>query len=100
MKNQYDLSKLKSRKNPYTSQVKPAQLKANAYAQGNAIHITSAQDQHSPKDAWHVVTQSAGHVQPTMQMKSANAINDEAGLEREAEALGLRALRRSDDTPS
>ncbi|MEL6536752.1 MAG: DUF4157 domain-containing protein, partial [Bacteroidota bacterium] len=73
---------------------KPAQLNAHAYAQGTDIHLASGQERHLPHEAWHVVQQKQGRVQPTMQMKGA-AINDNAGLEREADVMGLRAGRYS-----
>ncbi|MBI3240151.1 MAG: DUF4157 domain-containing protein [Flavobacteriia bacterium] len=71
---------------------KPSQLQAHAYAQGNEIHVASGQEKHLPHEAWHVVQQKQGRVQPTMQLKGKVAINDDAGLEREADAMGARAL--------
>ena len=47
----------------------PAQLNALAYAQGADIHVAPGQEQHLPHEAWHVVQQAQGRVQPTMQMK-------------------------------
>lgn len=47
---------------------KPAQLNALAYAQGSDIHLAPGQEQHLPHEAWHVVQQAQGRVQPTMQM--------------------------------
>src|SRR4051794_29532114 len=68
---------------------KPAQLQALAYAQGTDIHVAPGQEQHLPHEAWHVVQQKQGRVQPTMQMKDV-AINDDAGLERETDVMGTR----------
>src|SRR5687767_11322353 len=48
---------------------KPTQLQALAYAQGTDIHIAPGQEKHLPHEAWHVVQQKQGRVQPTMQMK-------------------------------
>jgi hypothetical protein len=48
---------------------KPAQLNALAYAQGTDIHVASGQDRHLPHEAWHVVQQKQGRVQPTVQVK-------------------------------
>ncbi|MCA8830315.1 eCIS core domain-containing protein [Hymenobacter pini] len=52
---------------------KPAQLQAHAYAQGTDIHLAPGQEQHLPHEAWHVVQQKQGRVQPTIQMKAADA---------------------------
>lgn len=52
---------------------KPAQLNAHAYAQGSDIHVAPGQEQHLPHEAWHVVQQAQGRVQPTMQMKAGGA---------------------------
>ncbi len=71
---------------------KPAQLQAHAYAQGTNIHIASGQERHLPHEAWHVVQQKQGRVRPTMQMKGKININDDAGLEKEADIMGARAL--------
>lgn len=74
---------------------KPAQLDAHAYAQGGDIHLAPGQDHHLPHEAWHVVQQKQGRVRPTMLAHGA-AVNDDPGLEREADAMGARALRQSD----
>lgn len=70
---------------------KPAQLQAHAYAQGSQIHLGPGQEKHLPHEAWHVVQQKQGRVQPTMQMKGVN-INDNAGLEREADVMGDKVM--------
>lgn len=70
----------------------PAQLNAHAFAQGSDIHIAPGQERHLPHEAWHVVQQAQGRVQPTTQMKAGVAINDDAGLESEADAMGAKAL--------
>jgi len=71
---------------------KPAQLHAHAYAQGNQIHVAPGQEKHVPHEAWHVVQQKQGRVQPTMQMKGKVNINDDAVLEKEADVMGAKAL--------
>lgn len=71
---------------------KPAQLNAHAYAQGTDIHIAPGQEQHLPHEAWHVVQQAQGRVKPTMQMKAGVPVNDDPGLEREADVMGARAM--------
>ncbi|MFZ3018167.1 MAG: DUF4157 domain-containing protein [Gallionella sp.] len=70
----------------------PAQLNALAYAQGTDIHVAPGQEQHLPHEAWHVVQQAQGRVKPTMQMKGGVPVNDDAGLEHEADVMGGRAL--------
>jgi hypothetical protein len=72
---------------------KPAQLNAHAYAQGTDIHLASGQEKHLPHEAWHVVQQKQGRVQPTMMMKAKVPINDDQGLEKEADIMGARALQ-------
>ena len=69
---------------------KPAQLSALAYAQGTDIHVAPGQEQHLPHEAWHVVQQKQGRVQPTMQMQGVD-VNDNAGLERESDVMGNKA---------
>ena len=73
---------------------KPAQLHAHAYAQGNDIHLGSGQQHHLAHELGHVVQQIEGRVQPTMSVDGV-AINDNAGLEKEADMLGDKALRTS-----
>jgi hypothetical protein len=70
----------------------PAQLNALAYAQGNDIHLGPGQEQHLPHEAWHVVQQRQGRVQATMQMAGVG-VNDDVGLEREADVMGGRAVQ-------
>ena len=71
---------------------KPAQLNALAYAQGNEIHLGPGQERHLPHEAWHVVQQRQGRVSPTMQMAGVG-VNDDKGLEREADLMGGRAVQ-------
>jgi hypothetical protein len=72
---------------------KPAQLSAHAYAQGTDIHLASGQEKHLPHEAWHVVQQKQGRVKPTMQMKGKVNVNDDKGLEKEADVMGVKALQ-------
>lgn len=73
---------------------KPAQLNANAYAQGSNIYLASGQEQHLPHEAWHVVQQRQGRVQPTLQING-TAVNDNPKLEQEATILGGKAANYS-----
>jgi hypothetical protein len=70
----------------------PAQLNALAYAQGNDVHLGPGQEQHLPHEAWHVVQQRQGRVAPTLQMAGV-PVNDDAGLEQEADVMGAKALQ-------
>jgi hypothetical protein len=72
---------------------KPAQLNALAYAQGRDIHVAPGQEQHLPHEAWHIAQQAQGRVQPTLAMNGNVPVNDDAGLESEADAMGARALQ-------
>lgn len=71
---------------------KPAQLNAHAYAQGTDIHVAPGQEQHLPHEAWHVVQQKQGRVQATMQMKAGVPVNDDKGLENEADVMGAKSF--------
>lgn len=82
----YDLSNVKVH---YNSD-QPAKLQAHAYAQGKDIHVGPGQEKHLPHEGWHIIQQRQGRVQPTKQLKS-TAINDDAGLEKEADVMGNKA---------
>ena len=71
----------------------PAQLNALAYAQGTDIHVAPGQERHLPHEAWHVVQQAQGRVRPTMQMKDGVPVNDDHGLEHEADVMGAKAAQ-------
>ncbi|MDB4918385.1 DUF4157 domain-containing protein [Mucilaginibacter sp.] len=73
----------------------PAQMQAHAYAQGTDIHIAPGQEKHLPHEAWHIVQQKQGRVRPTTQMKGKLNINDDNGLEKEADVMGDKAMRTS-----
>jgi len=68
---------------------RPAQLHAHAYAQGSDLHSSPGQERHLPHEAWHVVQQALGGVQPTMPLENGGLVNDDAGLEREATISSL-----------
>jgi len=72
---------------------KPAQLQAHAYTQGNDIHVAPGQEKHLAHEAWHVVQQKQGRVPATRQLKGTTPINDDAGLEKEADIMGTKALQ-------
>jgi hypothetical protein len=70
----------------------PHQLNAHAYAQGTDIHVAPGQEQHLAHEAWHIVQQKQGRVKPTLQMKQGVPVNDDKGLEHEADVMGAKAL--------
>lgn len=78
---------------------KPIQMKAFAFAQGNSIHIAPGQDHYLAHEAWHVVQQKQGRVIPSIQMKDGTEINNDLGLEQEADEMGTKAafLEGSDE---
>lgn len=89
--------------NVHRNSDKPAQLQAHAYAQGTDIHLAPGQERHLPHEAWHVVQQKQGRVKPTMQLMDQDPtpnmankygvnINDDAGLEQEADVMGMKAF--------
>ena len=71
----------------------PAQMQAHAFAQGNDIHVAPGQEKHLGHEAWHVVQQRQGRVKPTKQLKGGVGVNDDAGLEREADVMGAKAMQ-------
>ncbi|MFT4925160.1 MAG: hypothetical protein ACI8WB_001250 [Phenylobacterium sp.] len=73
---------------------KPAAVQAHAYAQGSDIHLASGQEHHLPHELGHVVQQAQGLVKPTTSV-GGMAVNDNAGLESHATALGNKALQRA-----
>ncbi|EAY24047.1 eCIS core domain-containing protein, partial [Microscilla marina] len=72
---------------------KPAQLKANAYAQGNDIHLGPRQEKHLPHEAWHIAQNKEKDIKPTTQTKDGVNINDDPKLEKEADVMGEKALQ-------
>lgn len=71
---------------------KPQQLEAHAYAQGSDIPIAPGQERHLPHEAWHVVQQAEGRVRPIAPL-GGSPVNDDAGLEAVADAMGGRAIQ-------
>lgn len=82
----FDLSDV----NVHFNSAKPAALQALAYTQGTDIHLAPGQERHLSHEAWHVVQQKQGRVQPRFQLKG-EQINDDQGLEREADRIGTQA---------
>ena len=76
----------------------PAQINAHAYAQGTDIHLGPGQEKHLPHEAWHVVQQKQGRVKPTLQLQGKIKVNDDVGLEKEADAMGKMTLGNTTST--
>jgi hypothetical protein len=77
----------------------PARLQALAYTRGADIYVAPGQEKHLPHEAWHVVQQKRGQAKPTLLVKG-EAVNDDDGLEREADRMGEMAARVGDaDAP-
>ena len=72
---------------------KPTKMQAHAYAQGTDIHVAPGQEKHLPHEAWHVVQQKQGRVQPTMQIQGLN-MNGDVRLESEADTMGNKIVQR------
>jgi hypothetical protein len=72
---------------------RPAELGAEAYAEGEEIHIGPGFERHLPHEAWHVVQQAQGRARPTGQAERGRPISEDSGLEHEADVMGARALQ-------
>ena len=72
---------------------KPAQLKAEAYAQGSEVHLAPGKEAHLGHELTHVVQQKQGRVQPTIQGNNGIGINNDPKLEQEADIIGAQAMQ-------
>jgi hypothetical protein len=70
----------------------PGRMHARAFTRSSEIHLAPGQERHLPHEAWHVVQQRQGRVAPTRRLPSNVPLNDDIGLEREADVMGARAL--------
>ena len=84
----HDLSNV----NVHRNSSKPSEVGALAFAQGNDIHLGPGQEQHLPHEAAHIVQQREGRVKPTTSVNGM-AVNDDKGLESEADAMGGKAMQ-------
>ncbi|MDB5721287.1 MAG: hypothetical protein JWP15_1905 [Alphaproteobacteria bacterium] len=80
----------------HRNSAEPARLGAYAFTRGSQIHLGPGQDRHLPHEAWHVVQQKQGRVQPGPSMRGGIPLNDDAGLEREADSMGQRSAELPD----
>jgi D-lyxose ketol-isomerase len=74
----------------------PAALQADDYAKGSDIRLAPGQEHHLPHEVWHVAQQKEGRIQPAVQMKNV-AVNDDRGLEQEADSMGAKAMNQITD---
>jgi hypothetical protein len=70
----------------------PHRVGALAYTQGQDVHLARGQEQHLAHEGWHVVQQMDGRVAATTEVNGA-PVNDQAHLEREADAKGREAMQ-------
>lgn len=71
---------------------RPAQVQAWAYTQGTDIYAETGQEKYVPHEAWHAVQQKQGRVRPRLRAHGV-AINDDQGLEQEADVMGAKAMQ-------
>jgi hypothetical protein len=69
----------------------PGRIGAHAFATGDDVHLGPGQERHLGHELWHVAQQRAGRVAPTGEV-AGRAVNLDAGLEREADVMGTRAI--------
>lgn len=71
---------------------KPAQLMAEATAQGNEVHLAPGKEKHLGHELTHVAQQKQGQVKPTIQANNGVGINNDPKLEKEADDVGAIAM--------
>ncbi len=78
----------------------PAQLQAHAYAQGNQTHSAAGQDKHVAHEAWHVVQQKQGRVQPTTSVTGSTPVAPSSSSSSSSSTISLSSsgLSSSSDT--
>jgi len=69
---------------------RPKEIGAHAFTFGPDIHVAAGQQRHLPHEGWHAVQQMQSRVLPTSQLAGL-ALNEDSGLEREADIMGARA---------
>lgn len=66
----------------------PAKLDALAYTKGNQVEIGPGQERHLSHELGHVVQQKLGMMRANARHTSGEALNTDAGLERQADEIG------------
>lgn len=79
----------------HRNSAEPARVGALAFTQGDQIHLGPGQGKHLAHEAWHVVQQKQGRVNPTGSV-AGRPLNDSPSLEREADAHALQATAIKD----
>ncbi len=69
------------------------QLNTRVFSQTTEIHLASGQEKRLPHEAWHVLQQKQGKAQHPLQIREAIDINNDAGLEVEADIMGIKAAQ-------
>lgn len=82
----HDLSNV----NVHYNSSQPSQVGALAYAQGNDIHLGPGQEKHLAHEAGHIVQQRENRVTANTSIGGV-AVNNDKGLESEADKLGEKA---------
>jgi hypothetical protein len=77
--------------NVHYNSSRPSQFFAHSFAQGNEIHLSPGREKDLAHEGWHVVQQKQGRVQPSLQLNGLS-INDNKGLETEADQMGAKAF--------
>lgn len=77
----------------HRNSVEPDLFQAHAYTLGTEIHLAPGEEQHLAHEAWHVVQQKQGRVKPTETKAGGISINEDAGLEKEADEMGAKAVQ-------
>lgn len=72
---------------------KPVQLKAEATAQGNEVHLAPGKERHLGHELAHVAQQKQGIVKPTVQANNGISINNDPRLEKQADDIGAKAMQ-------
>jgi hypothetical protein len=77
---------------------RPTQLQAYAFTRGTEIHVAPGQERSLPHEAWHVVQQKKGRVKANGAI-AGMPLNDDRGLEQEADGMGKRAMNATETAP-
>jgi hypothetical protein len=75
----------------YYNSDKPAEIGADAYADGTNVYIAKGKEAYLPHELWHIVQQKDGKVKPTIKTEDNLKVNDDNSLENEADVMGAKA---------
>lgn len=71
---------------------KPADVNAEAVAQGNEVDLAAGKGQHEGHELTHILQQKADMVKPTKTVNG-TPVNDDRGLEAQADRIGAKAKK-------